>query len=148
MNRYTNINITDDDNFYQYLIEYPGESLLSLDQSYEYTTTYIPKSNEVCINFINDYSNVIRAGNVWRNEYSSNNSSPDIPNELYIKNLKIYFPHFAPETYDTNIKYALTINTWVNGFRIILGSFVLSRIDAIASPEVIRKGGNEYYEYI
>ena len=148
MNKYTNINITDDDNFYQYLIEYPGESLLSLDQSYEYTTTYIPKSNETCINFVNDSSKVIKIGNMWIDEMSAEYSNTCIPNELYTKTLKLYFPHFAPEVYANNIKYALTINTWINGFRIVLGSFILNRIDAIASENVIKKHNSEYYEYV
>ena len=54
MNKYTNVNIADNEDFYQYLIEYPGESLSSFDRTYKYTATYIPKSNETCINFIND----------------------------------------------------------------------------------------------
>lgn len=148
MNKYTNINIADNEDFYQYLIEYPGESLLSFDKTYKYTATYIPKSNETCINFINDSSKVIRNGNVWIDGLSAKYSSVNIPDKLYTKKLKIYFPQFSPEVYDQNIKYVLTVNTWINGFRIVLGSFILNRIDSIASPEIIKKYNGEYYEYI
>ena len=92
MNKYTNINIADNEDFYQYLIEYPGESLSSFDRTYKYTATYIPKSNETCINFINDSSKVIRNGNVWIDGLSAKYSSLNIANKLYTKKLKRYFP--------------------------------------------------------
>lgn len=61
--------------------------------------------------------------------------------------LRLYFPQFSVDTYTKGVKYALTVNTWIHGYRVVLGCYLISRIDALATP-MKRKFANNYHEYV
>lgn len=67
------------------------------------------------------------------------------PSSRNISKFRIFFPRFSVDTYETNIKYILTINTWVNGHRIFLYTGVLDRADALAPSEGVRTFLNDRY---
>ena len=77
------------------------------------------------------------------------NCNENIPENVPCSNIKVYIPAHSISTYIKNIKYVLNLNTWVNGIKIDFGSFIFNSVDTIAIPsEMIKKGNNEYYEYI
>lgn len=77
------------------------------------------------------------------------NIDSDIPENIKLTNIKVYIPTYSVSTYLRNIKYALTLNTWINGVKIDLGSYIFNPIDVYAIQSgCIKDGNNEFYEYI
>ena len=138
---YTNINLKDENNQYLYVIGINDNNHLSGVDNLRYSTI----NNSIYFN--DEYSEILRNGNVWEmnnnitiNEYIPNNYSTSI--------VTLYFPQFSIETYKPKTKYALTLNTWVHGKEIVLGTYILNRSDALATPKLLNIYGNKYYEEI
>ena len=61
----------------------------------------------------------------------------------------MYLPAHSISAYVKGIKYAVTANTWVNGVKVDLGSFIFKPNDTYAIPgKLIKNGNNEYFECI
>lgn len=228
----TNINIRDSYNSFKYMIEYNSCDEYFITDDLSYYHSYIPHTNQNCINFLDKYSNLIHKGNVWINESDKGSfeylpvgcdcrsieNIKDIWDDNYeyidsqisnccepiddvdkiwdkvnnphfdttpidkccdncepipmfgVKNiwngkeyiyddvkqplkykigkLRLYFPQFSVDTYNRGVKYALTVNTWIHGYRVVLGSYLINRLDAIAAETIIRDYCNNYYEYV
>ena len=91
-----------------------------------------------------------RNKNDWHDVKELYNRQHDyIPNNVNISNIKIYLPEHSPSTYLYSIKYIVTVNTWINGEKIDFGSFMFKPNDAVAiNTGTIKKGNNEYHEYV
>ena len=144
---YTNINIKDNNNrAFKYVIGYePGET--SSYQNHSYISEHI--GNVDLVHVKSDGSDLARCGDYWeKTELKTGwKTLPDVNHKT--SKLYVYFPRFSVETYDPDkaVKYALTANVWVNGKQIVLGSYLISRSDSLATvPKKIF--GDEYVEYI
>lgn len=96
--------------------------------------------------------NTIMVQQLW-SQISENyyNDIETIPNtdiaHYKTSKLRLYFPQFSVDTYKSGVKYVLNINTWIHGYRVSLGSYLISRLDSLATP-VKRMYGHNYYEYV
>lgn len=140
--KYSSINILNPEHNFKYALEY-------ID-NIEYTTSeysYIKKENEIYFNSSN--ISYMHNNNIWSsidNELSSNKDY--IPEDINISSLNLYFPEYSVDTYEDNVEYALTINTWINDKKIYLGSYILRRNDAIAADCIKTFYNRHYYEMI
>lgn len=138
--RYTNINILSEDRRFRYVVEYQDdvEQVASKDLGYEVSDGRIDFST----------SDLKREGNDWV-DYTSKHLSHDyVPENYYnISSINFYYPEYSIETYEQDVNYALTINTWIHGKYIYLGTFILNRKDAIACNRVREFEGTRYYEF-
>ena len=141
---FTSINILNNNHQFKYVIEYINNEEY-IDNSYYYT---------VGDNIINFYekntdcwlknNNVLTKTNIDPSNIHDNN----IPNPINISSINIYFPEYSVETYKRGIKYALTINTWINNKIIYLGTYILDRSNAEAADSVKTFYNNKYFEKI
>ena len=141
---YTVLNIESDDNRYHYIAEFtdtPEISAIPLSYAYNQKGYYL------CDGIDNE---VLGDKNSWT-QISEDSIYVDetIPSTYNISNLDILFPRFSVETFDNNLNYLVTANTWINGVCIYLKSCIINRMDAIAPLNGNKRFLNdEYYEYI
>jgi hypothetical protein len=146
---YTNVNIKSGDKSFKYIVEYLEENKKSSSNS---QTRYFNNSSSLF--FYNELENNVLANkNTWKNIYKEDtktyNDTDILPNITNLSTFNLYFPRFSVDTYVKNVHYILTINTWVNGVCIYLGSYLIDRRNAIAPNIGIKKFLNEeYYEYV
>ena len=145
------INIKGKNQMFKYLLDYTKGSL-SLDGHNLMEGDDIIYCNDKGVirlfrNDINYYRNLNDWYHINKLEFSDIRNY--IPETVHTSNIKIYIPSHAVSTYVKNIKYAITANTWINGVKIDLGSFIFSPVDTYAiHTGPIKSGNNEYYEYI
>lgn len=139
---YTNINILDPNNSYSYVVEYVKNGGNIDSKEVPYSSSY--NDNEVVFK---SEGNVKRCVNYWR-EVEGEYTNEYLPKIIKTSNILLYFPRFSVDTYFHNIRYALTVNTWVNGKSVVLGTYVLNRLDAVASPKIKYFSNEEYNEYV
>lgn len=127
-------------------------NILSGDKSFPYIIKYIPggkddyKYHEYC------YSNLdltfktelTRTNNTW-----SAQSAPKKWEKIRSKTstLRIYFPEYSADAYSGRVQYALDVYTYLGNTKVILGSVILDRFNALATADVMYYG-TSYYEYI
>ena len=143
------INIKGNDQVFPYIIEYSKSNGNIFASNYKYTI-----KNDI-IRFYNSDEYIYRDKNNWYIVKDKNGSINYIPtNENYeqfiqTSKLKVYLPTHSVNAYVKSIKYAITLNTWINGKKIELGSFIFKPTDTVAiSTGTIKYGNNEYHEYI
>lgn len=154
-----NININQIGQSFSYVVEYNKNSA-ALNRHNIIPSTDI--NGEYVIKWCNDsgivrlYTNDIlyyRCKNDWYNKAKIQNwstwSTTNIPDKIKTSNLKLYIPNHTPSSYVSSIKYALNLNTWLNGHKIDLGTYLFRPTDTLAIPDGnIKIGNNEYHEYI
>lgn len=123
---FTNINILNKEHTFKYVLEYKENEVE--------TSSTIPTSNWKWNN------------NVWEPSLSNEYFSSYIPSNIKLSNVTLYFPDYSVDTYENGLKYALTINTWINDKYIELGSFIISRNDCEASDTIRTFYNQKYYE--
>lgn len=123
---FTNINILNKEHTFKYVLEY--------------------KENEVETSSIIPISNWKWNNNVWEPSLSNEDFSSYIPSNIKLSNVTLYFPDYSVDTYENGLKYALTINTWINDKYIELGSFIISRNDCEAADTIKTFYNQKYYE--
>jgi hypothetical protein len=124
---FTNINILNKEHTFKYVLEYKENEIE--------TSSVIPTSDWKWNN------------NVWESSLSNEDfSSSYVPSEIKISNVTLYFPDYSVDTYENGLKYALTINTWINDKYIELGSFIISRNDCEAADTIKTFYNQKYYE--
>lgn len=138
------INITGNDQIFPYIIDYSKSNT---------------KTDGIDIQWCID-KNVIRLfeGDVEyyrnNNEWYSADSLTDIsidyiPEYVNISKVRVYVPTHNICAYTKGFRYAVSFNTWINGIKIDLGTFMFKPIDVYAVTDgVIKNGNNEYHEYI
>lgn len=144
------INITANEQVFPYLIEFSKGSERQ-DVGDNDTQYYVKhyKSNNTIKLFESDVE-YYRNNNEW---YNVNNivglSNEYIPISINTTKVKVYIPAHSISTYEKNVKYAVSMVTWINDFKIDLGSFIFNPCDALAIPSgPIKNGNNEYHEYV
>jgi len=139
---YTNLNIVSQEKSFKYIIEYYDDFTIQSEPLQYYKT-------EQGFFFVsNEQTNVVHKKNYWT-DIEQPVVSTDTPAAYNKSSFNLYFPRFSVETYERNVKYVLTINTWVNGKYVFLGSYLIDRSNAKACESGVRKFMNtEYYEYV
>lgn len=90
-----------------------------------------------------------RDSNDWYHIDKTSMTNQYVPIIVKTSNIKVYIPTHSISTYVKNIKYGITLNTWVNGVKVDLGTFIFRPTDTYAIPTgPIKRGNNEYYECI
>lgn len=137
---FININIKSADHSFPYIIEYQHtDNIMELDDTYGF------RVDGDYIGFWGPGTNLVREGNDWR---LLDRKTNDISNtSCKVSYADLYFPLFSADTYQNHVLYALTLNTWIHDRRVYLGTYLLSRTDAVASPTHTFIG-NRYYEKI
>lgn len=142
----TNINISGENKVFNYLIEYTD------GVGIEYSNRpFLYKLNEnkftLCIN----EPEFIRDINTWGKledmllEYEANINY--YPESYSIGYITLYFPTYSLDIYKPGSNYAITISIKIGNADIILGSQVINRMDALATPHK-RVFGQDYLEGI
>ena len=140
--KHTNINITSPYGQMKYFIEYFDNAEMA-DNDHWYS---VNENGDVDIVESKEY--VQRQNNEWCCVEDPSITRNYMPSVYDVSSVNIYFPRFSVETYERNVKYALTINTWIHGHIIYLGNYIIDRNDVVAA-DTIRKFANEdYYEYL
>jgi len=158
MKRYSQLNIIHNDAQLHYLAGFDNRtsSVVSMG-NYSY------RVGEDMIQFFagdihNDHpgvSNVIQNLNIWRisDTSYSNLHIPALPKQSI---LTIYIPRYSVESfYDTtfggdtsldlsNLRYVITAYTYIAGIKIILGNYMFSMEDTVATPTHLRYKGEDY----
>ena len=103
---------------------------------------YLPSNEEVVEDKFHKYilDNVI-SYSTWNEETSQ------IPVTFKSGKVSIFFPWYSLETNTNGIKYAFNVYIWVNGFKVILGSYLLSRFNAAARTSNLEEL-KDYYDEI
>ncbi len=138
---HTNLNITRGELCFKYIVEY--DDVDTKDNSIPSWWTF---DNDIYL----CNTNIFKKLNYWLDKSIKNidgaTMRQDIaPSSRDISKFRIFFPRFSVDTYETNVRYILTINTWVNGHRIFLYTGLLDRADALAPSEGIRTFLNDRY---
>lgn len=143
---YTNINILNNTDQFKYVIEYIGDSdVYELDLRY----LNIKDKNVSDIVFLdNGDKNYLNNNNHWSLVDTNKSNIDYIPKFHNEGIIRLYFPDFSVDNYHSGHKYALTINTWICGHKIILGTYIITRHDSLACDKVKRFFNSNYYEYI
>jgi hypothetical protein len=143
MKRY--INIKGQNQKFPYIIEYKKGNTISANFKVKWC------NDNGIIRLHEDDIQYYRDTNDW---YSVDNltSMTDkyIPSdEINLSKVTVYIPTHSISAYAKGIKYVLTVNTWINGLKVDLGSFMFKPNDTYAIPgELIKNGNNEYYSCI
>lgn len=151
------INIKANDISFKYLLEYSknntGKSVQNIEiddlEQYIPIVKYYETLNDIKL-FKNDI-NYYRNNNDWYsiNKIKEEYSTELIPKNIKLNSIKLYIPTYSISNYLKNIKYALSVNTWINGKKIDLGTYIFKPTDTLAIPSgCIKDGNNEYYEFI
>lgn len=140
---YTNLNIISGDKSFKYIVEYFDDKGLNTNE-----IKYL--KNDFGIFLFNDnIDNILYEKNYYDKITDEVLSSDILPNTYNISSFDLFFPRYSVETYNTNVSYVITINTWINGVCVFLGSKLINRNNALAPENGVRKFLNdEYYEYI
>jgi hypothetical protein len=138
-----NINISNGDKSFNYLLEYKNFNDLGNGNQIRWFSI----GDDIYLQ--EDYIDYYRVKNEWYNVSGINFNYSDVPENTEISKIKVFFPNHSLDNYVGNVKYMLTANTWVNGRKIELGSYLFRRIDALACVDgVSEKGNDRYYDYI
>ena len=138
---FTNINILGNDHVYNYIVEYKKDPQEYIEREFNYIQNYDT------ISFWNGSAGLVKNHNRWE-EAQGVLSNEYIPT-IYKKSIiNLYFPDFSVDTYERGVKYALSINVWIGGKCVVLGSVILDRYDALACDKIKNFSDTNYYEKI
>lgn len=140
---YTNINILNGTDQFKYVVEYIGNSNI-----YELTPRYLNINEDII--FLNNDKNYLNNNNHWGviDIDTDGISESFIPKPHKEGIIRLYFPDFSIDNYSNGHKYALTINTWICGHKIVLGTYIITRHESLACDKIKRLFNENYYEYI
>ena len=135
--RYTNINISSNNNQFNYVVE-----LLEGRGNSSYEIYKIEK--EYVVN-----SGIYRSGNVWISDFKDKYSVKSVGIfEVPSSTIRVYFPQYSVETYSPGSLYMIDIYTYIGYRKLTLGSWKLKRSDSLASPQPLTYMNEKYYECI
>ena len=140
---HTNINLLYNENQYNYIVEY-NQSTISTNKPVQYITNDL--GNYVSFQYDEDPL-YIKQLNTW-NKNNCISKSDYTPSEYKTAEIVLYFPTYSIDLYDKNIKYSLTINIWINGVKVIIGSYIIDRSQTYACDREKIFMNNKYYECI
>lgn len=123
---FTNINILNKEHTFKYVLEYSENVVNNTPLTFEWK----------CNN--NIWEPIIYDKEKFTTSY--------VPSNIKLSSVTLYFPDYSVDTYENGLKYALTINTWINDKYIELGSFIISRNDCEAADTIKTFYNQKYYE--
>lgn len=145
----TNIIINNGDYKFNYLIEYKTCETSSDINDIEYITmSYLNRLDVISPSDYNYYENNWYDKDSWCDIINETYSTQYLPSSYNKSVIRVNFPEFSPEVFDSNIYYMLNINTWINGQYVYLGSKLFNRFDALARETTMRFDSNNYFEYV
>lgn len=124
---YTNIDITGNDKKFSYIILYEDSNNIET-----YTKSNIKQDNNI---WYND-DNIIDCFDNYNFENSKFSS------------IILLIPDYCLDLYKQNIKYILTIKTWINGKELIFGEYIFDIYNTLAYKKSYKYNNTEYNEYI
>lgn len=140
-----NINITSDDKVFTYIVEYVDANVTDGKDIYWSNCN----KNTKCIHLFEGDVEYFRHGNDWYNSKELDKNYNLIPSTVATSKLRVYIPHYNVNTYTKGIKYGISVNTWINGYKVDLGSFIFKSNDAVANEfGLLKNGNNEYSEHV
>ena len=144
---FTNVNIKNESHQFKYVVQYIKNDIFTKSSITYLDNIKLEDKNLEGVWIIDDQFEYIRHNNHWylMNKPGVNNY---LPSNTKYGTIRVYFPNFSLDTYIKGHKYALTINTWICGKCITLGSYIFSRTDALACPGTKNFFNEEYCEYI
>ena len=147
---FTNINIVKDDSQYNYIVEYERGIKKTSDKLTYLLNEELKDNKNTLLDNISFWYNgrsFLNHQNYW---YIPDGEEKEdyIPITHDQSLIRLYFPQYSPDIYTGGLKYSLTISTWIAGHRIILGSFIFDRMDALACPQEKLFINNKYYECV
>ena len=139
MMKRTNINITSHDKSFNYLIEYKQDSIYSDIGSLKYMKIdFLDRVDIVKDEDYIYYENDWYSTDNWLNFIKKPSYDTVYLPETFDKSIiKFNFPEYSPETYEADIYYMLSVNTWINGKYVYLGSKLFNRYNALANEKTI-----------
>lgn len=161
---FTSINISNNEHKFKYIISFNKDENVTNKSHF-----YISNNDNINIYDINDHVYWKKNNNIWESlsntsTYISGSGSGGtesgsggiengvvdlyIPDILKISSIDLYFPEYSLDVYENGIKYALTINTWINNKIIYLGTHIIDRNDIVAAEKVRSFYNQKYYEKI
>lgn len=137
------INITGNGQVFTYILEYTQtDTFTNIDDivwNKDNDTVYILEGD----------THYYRKVNEWYSVDRLDTNKNHLPDKAKLSKIRVYIPAHSVNTYIKNIKYAVTLNTWINGIRIDFGTFIFKHSDVLANDfGPIKNGNNEYHEYI
>ena len=146
---HNSINIKGNDQLFTYVIEYIDN--VNIDYRTDNNDIYWSacKNDKKCIHLFDGNIEYFRHGNNWYSSKDLIKNEQYIPKSVSLSKLKVYIPNHNVVTYKKGIKYAVNTNTWINGIKIDLGSFIFKPSDTKANESgTLKVGNNEYVEYV
>lgn len=152
-----NINIEGENKVFHYIVEYhPQYTETSNFARYivNNKSNYTDEDNDIIFvsdNNPNYISNFIKHYNDWisLDKLSNDFTTINGPRSKYkLSKIILYLPTHSVDTYERGVKYSITLNTWICGKKVILGSYVFSRHNAIACNRPKRFMNMDYYECV
>lgn len=149
----TNITIQGEGRKFNYIVEFQEVSIEATTEGLKYFTPEVPEEcrDKKYIFYGDGIDPVWRNTNLWYNinDNRGNNISDIYKSTNYKRsNINIYFPEYSVDIYKPGILYAINFSTWVRGVEVSLGTYIISRKNALAvSGEKIFMN-EKYYEYI
>lgn len=139
-----NINITGNNKTFQYLVEYSKMNLYETSENYGWAFCDFTDSQ---IHLFDADIKHFRHNNEWyENELKLD--STYIPQKVKRGKLTVYIPNFSVSTYKQGVVYVITANTWINGYKIDLGSHIFKPTETYSFNNILKYGNNEYRECI
>lgn len=140
------INIKGHDQIFTYVIEYIKGTTYTDSKDVNW---YMCEFNKDTVHLFEGDVKYFRHKNDWyKNENLKLNHQYIPENSINTSKVRIYIPNHSVSTYKRAVKYAVNVNTWINGYKIDLGSFVFKPSDAVANNSTLKYGNNEYVEYV
>ena len=135
------IKIKDEERAFHYLLEYERDKNtknVEINQSIKWYLDVEAK----CIRLYNNDVKFYRYGNDWYDAQDIKLWKDDHIGEFTKTNkLTVYIPTYSIHKYAKGVKYILSVNTWINGVKIDLGSYLFKQTDTYASSKGIIKDG-------
>lgn len=144
--RYCNINIQDNTKRFKYIIEYKDNVEYQLSDTLSYSVDSL-NDDSLRVDFFEGDSQVLRNDNYWVKE-EVETTHDLIPVKYNTSSINLYFPTNSVEAFTNNNIYALTINTWIHGHVVYLGTYIIDRCDALACDREMKFMNSRYYEYV
>lgn len=143
------INILGNDQSFPYIVEYEKNGKNQDGHNSTDGDDILWDSNWDSVHLFEGKIKYYRDNNNWYVVDRTNMVNTYIPNLVHTSNVKIYIPTHSISTYVSNVKYCVSVNTWINGIKIDLGTFIFKPTDTYAiSSGPIKRGNNEYHECI
>lgn len=141
-----NINIVGNNQTFTYIIEYQKGNSYTDNKDIYWSEC---SKERKCIHLFEGDVEYFRHKNDWYNINTLQKNDNYIADDVNISKIKIYIPNHSVSTYAKGIRYCVNLNTWINGYKIDLGSFIFKPNDCLANDfGILKNGNNEYSEYI